>query len=1468
MLGSLVAFLNNKDVQQFLVNKTTKLLSDKLHTKVEIAEVSFELFNKLTLKKVYIADQKGDTLLFANKLNLGIHPLYLLDKQIVCTTLSITDFRAKLVVDKQNKFNLKFFLDALQQKDSSKMTLSFQIDDIKLKQAKISFDNQNFEQKAKGFDAKHILLSDINAQIKLEKFNSNTLLAAIKSLNFKEQSGFELKNLALAIKANTETANITDLEINLPNSEIAFSPISAQYDSLANLKSFEKIKFNFKLKQSKIKLNDLKPFIPELERARGNIKLSADFHGSLSNLRIKKLNFAYNNDLYLNGDFEFSGLPKLNETFIYAKLNEVKTDKTKLQDLLSSIAGRPLVLPDKLNRLGTIRYKGNISGFTSNLVAYGTWRSNIGKINSDLMLEVMPDFKGLSYSGSIKSKDLKIGKLLNDSSDLGNVSFDFSSKGSILPQGKVDGDIQGTISSLSYRNYNYKNIQIKGDFDKHTFDGQVDFDDDNAKLNFTGGLSFENDLPSGRFSLDVDKFNPYRLNLASKNSDIRIAFKAKADFSGKDLTKTNTNLLIDSLNIANDKSEVFVRRIHIKSRIGDTISVLTLNSGLVKGELRGQYNLLSLGGNIKDLLHSYLPSTIAKTTKNNASNTNSINNFVFNFSDFNVNEIAEVLNLDMELAPETSVSGYYNNTNKKVRLEFISPMLRWKTRTFTDAYIICNNPSYALQLSTNASINKTMKVSLDTRMADDSLIVALAWDKPKFFSGKLNFLNRFSRDSKNNLQADIDLYPTQIWLKNIPWDLNKSKMHTDFKKIYVQNFVFKHEDLFVTINGVASKEMADGLDVEMNKVPLTSIIEMVNVNAIKLDGEITGNATLTSVFDKFILSIDAYTKDFSFNNATWGDVKVKSAWDNNRKRLTAKCIAFTPSDTIIRMNGEYFPKNDSLGFYADVKDLNIRFLRRYLNGALQNVDGTASGKVHLFGGLKNFLLEGDIAVKEGRFNIDFLKTAYHFSDTIHIRSNSLRFNNIKVYDAENNSGQVNGWITHNVFKNMKFNFDIDCNKILAINTKKEDNEQFYGKAYGSGRVRIAGDGTKVDFNIRAKTDAGTKIYIPMVTSAVATENTFIKFKQKPDPQKELFLKRKDRTSETTSKTRITLKLQLEATPDAEVQLIVDQTGGDMVRASGNGNLRIEYDNFETMKLYGNFEVEKGEYVFTLQQVVRKNFGIRRGGSIRWSGNPYMAIINLDAFYTIPSVSLLDILDETQLETVARTSVPVNCLLNLTGDLMQPNIKFDIEVPSDQETQRRIKNIVNTEEMMNREMLALLVMNRFYKPDYLQNSRSGLGLDMASILTTTVSGQLNNWLAQLSNKVNVGVNARLGNGQNFSEGGEYEVALMYQPNNRLVISSNVGYRNDLLNTTGTNFIGDVDAEYKLTKSGKLRAKAYSHSADNYYFNTSGNAKTTQGVGFIYREDFNSFRDLMKNYFKINEEKNDSNTVDKKSLNLNK
>ena len=128
--------------------------------------------------------------------------------------------------------------------------------------------------------------------------------------------------------------------------------------------------------------------------------------------------------------------------------------------------------------------------------------------------------------------------------------------------------------------------------------------------------------------------------------------------------------------------------------------------------------------------------------------------------------------------------------------------------------------------------------------------------------------------------------------------------------------------------------------------------------------------------------------------------------------------------------------------------------------------------------------------------------------------------------------------------------------------------------------------------------------------------------------------------------------------------------------------------------------------------------------------------------------------------------------------------------------------------------------------------------MSSVLSSTLSGQLNNALSQVFETNNWNIGTNLSTGDKGWTDMEVEGILSGQLlNNRLLINGNFGYRDNPM--ANTNFVGDFEAEWLITRSGDIRLKAYNETNDRYYTKTN---LTTQGVGIMYKKDFNKWSDL--------------------------
>ncbi|MBQ1585098.1 MAG: translocation/assembly module TamB domain-containing protein, partial [Muribaculaceae bacterium] len=337
------------------------------------------------------------------------------------------------------------------------------------------------------------------------------------------------------------------------------------------------------------------------------------------------------------------------------------------------------------------------------------------------------------------------------------------------------------------------------------------------------------------------------------------------------------------------------------------------------------------------------------------------------------------------------------------------------------------------------------------------------------------------------------------------------------------------------------------------------------------------------------------------------------------------------------------------------------------------------------------------------------------------------------------------------------------------------------------------------------------------------------------------LKQHVQQEENSEPSAYNIDLQGDITPDVALTVVMDPVGGDRIKATGNGHMRMTYNNNGELETYGKYTLNKGTYNFTLQDVIIKDFTIRDGSSISFQGDPYAATLDLEAVYAL-NANIRD-LDESfgQDKDLNRTSVPVHALLRAKGIISQPDISFDLEFPSlTTDAYHKVKSIISTDEMMNRQIIYLLALNRFYTPEYMGTSAKQNEF-ITSVASSTIAGQLSNILGKMTDNLSIAPNVRTDKGD-FSDV-EVDVALSSQLlNNRLLLNGNFGYRDNTYNTSNTNFIGDFDLEYLLNSKGTFRLKAYNHFNDqNYYLR---NALTTQGVGIVWKHDFDKPRSKSK------------------------
>ena len=1452
LLATVFILLNSNKVQNYIARRATTALSEKLKTKVSIGEIDYRFFNTFRFENLYIEDLKKDTLLFVGNGYADFDFWGFFKGKFIFNDVLLDKLDGNLVIDTAGVSNLDFVIKAFKKppKEKSPTLVDFNLKDIRITNSSFRFSNLQHRSTDDStlFDAGRMSFSHINAKIAVDYLRGDSLAATVFSFNARDKSGLTVENLNTQIRGFKTGFSFPHLNIQLPNSLLTLDSVRMDYDSIGALKDImNSTRWHAQIRPSSLSLRDLSAFAPMLATMNDPVKISGNISGKISSFRLQDFDLKYRNSLVLKANVDLNGIPDFQEAFIYADIKDFGINKGEAQDLIAKLTKKPFVLPNELSRLGTVRYRGNISGFFSNLVAYGNITTDVGSLKTDILLQLKNNMHDVLYNGTVESGSFQLGTLLANNT-LGKTSFKINTKGSKLQNKSLQGTLTGTVPEIYLNKYTYQYIKLDGNYDGSGFEGSVNIADPNLTADFNGMVDLTQKLPVFHFDLLVDHADIYALKLTDKYLDSHLSFRGNTNMVGNSPDNLNGYLLLDSILFVNKGKELAMNLLLFESEVGNG-SKFSVTSELINGTFDGNFKYSTIPQTVTSMLQNYLPALSGKNVIRKLKTNGGDNHIDIDLTINDTKLLSDVLELPFTLDGTTSVKGYLDELSQLLEIRAETPYLSFGKRKIQDILVNVNNADMQLNLAASGKYNFAtdfLNLNLKASASNDSLYTQLAWQNNDSIlnAGELQASTRFFKE--NDLtSARININPTQFILSDSVWDIGASQITVNpDSTLDIQKFKIHKNDQYILIDGLLSRNNSDVLEVEMNEIDIDYILSLIRFNPISVKGKATGIASIHGVLRQPIFESNLFVKNAYLNNSLLGDAYIFTGWERNNSELLISGTFVENNDTVALANGFYSLKNDSIDFTFDANRLNLGFLQRWLGQIVQNVNGKGTGSVRMYGPSKNIGFEGSLLAEDTKLTLDFLKTTYSFSDSIRLTRKSIEMKNITVYDAERNSGLLNGIVKHDgKFQNFNYDIKINARNMLALNTKQEDNDFFYGKAYGSGNVHIYGTDQVTNIDIDVTSQPKTKMYISVGGATTANENDFITFVNATDSTglvspKTAVLQKKEMA--------MNLTLNMDITPEADIQLIIDPQAGDMITANGSGSLRLEYDDRSDLKLYGDYTIVRGTYLFTLQELLRKQFKIDQGSTITWSGDPLRAQLDIRAIYSL-TASLRDLMDQNILSSTGRSSVPVNTVLNITDELTHPTIKFDIDLPASDETLKmQVRNLINTEEMMNRQMVYLLLFNKFYTPDYNRTASSlatTTGSTISSFLSNTAFGQLNNWLSQFSNNLSLGVNWR-SSGYGSAISNEYEGEIMFQPNNRFVVNGNIGYRDD--NFTKNKIIGDLDVEYMLTESGKYRLKAYNHTVDRYSLRA---APFIQGVGVVYKEEFNSWGELWRRYLNL-------------------
>lgn len=1438
--------LRSPRVQTKITQQIADYLSDELETQVSVEGVDIGFFNRLILEGLYVEDLKGDTLAYLNSLHLGLNYVSLDKNQIYLSKVRVDDLKFYLhKYEGDEKMSIQFLIDYFKiPKDTLDKTVwDIRSNALELRNAAFQLRNHYSDKTNLGIDYKDLDVRKINLLVDEIQLDGDTVFGNITKLNCYENRGFFLKHFEGKAKVSPTELMVQNLNIQTIGSDIKLD-LHYTYDEWSDYKSFiQNVRMDYEFQNSEVDLKDVAFFAKGLNGLKEKLTISGHVYGPISSLNARNLKLSYGERTSLHGDIDLDGLPNIRETFLHLNLKQLTTH---FSDLIRVPAppfedGKHLPLPHNLANLGTMNFKGSFTGFLNDFVAYGKLDTEIGQVRTDISLRQHESSGLLAYSGELQSYDFDIGKFF-DEEKVGKVSLDARVTGKGLTKDEINAKLDGSVQSIELVGYDYQGIQVNGEFARSMFSGEVTAQDTNLALVFRGGFDLSQELPQFNFHADVAHANLYELNLLRERENATVSGVVDVDFTGDDIDN-----LLGVIEISNavytqqDTIRYVVSEFELNVDTNSTGKHLNLQSDLADADFNGKFSFRNIPKAANNLLQKHLPSYSADYKSLPAEEGLE---FDFDMHLKKTELVSFFLAPGLSISDSSHVHGNYSSTKNEVSVVASIPKVTYADLSMNNVQINAANPGKEFELGLTArKLNITdslylKSLDINSFTFHDSLGLVVQWDNKSkrensaFIRGAASF--------PKNQGINFHLEPSQVTVAGIEWTVAPDNLlRVDTSSFTFNNFLFLNENQHIGLNGVIADDPLAKLNVRLKDFDLSNLNFGTAKKGLRFKGEVSGNAQVSGIYDELFLTNQLSVDSLMLNEVMIGTGELNNTWIPSTRSIQVFGLLQRKDQTSLSIIGEFFPGNDraqNFNIKASVDKIPLGVFNPYIKQVITDVKGLAKADLSLKGTLRSPELSGYVVLKKADLLVTYLNTRFTVDDTVFVKPDGFYFKNLMANDEQGNEGKINGWVKHKAFKNIRFDAKLIAENFLALNTNSAMNSLYYGRGLGSGQVRFFGEPKDMHLEVAMKTERGTRFHIPLFGAKSVDESEFITFVRPKGLEEKIEIEDEFQVSFKN----LTLDMDIEVTSDAQVQLIFDPAVGDIIKGKGDGDISMSLDKAGNFKMFGDYYINKGEYLFTLQNIINKKFLIQQGGTITWSGDPYNALVNIDATYGVRT-SLYDLMYPDTTNDSYKKRIQVDCMLKLTDNLLNPNIAFDIDLPNtDESTKTDVRNKIgvgNVQEM-NRQVFGLLVLNRFFPTEDQNQALQQAGGFLTSSTSEMISNQLSNWLSKISNDFDIGLNYRPGDDITSDE---LQASLSTQLfNNRILIDGNVGVANT--QSSSSNIVGDVNIEYKITSDGRFRVRAFNKSND---INTlTDNAPFTQGVGLSYQREFDRLGDLFR------------------------
>ena len=1427
-------------IQNFVARRITNHLSNEIKSTIAFGKIEYDFFNTLIITDLLIKDQSNDTLIYSKELDINIRKISLISGSFRFGKVVLEKPVISLVTDSAGKMNLSWYLQMLRLPDDSlkESKIRLIIDEINVNEGRFSFVNVGGKKGKAPFNINNLKVSELNGQVEDFIFQGDSTAFEIYNIGFKESSGLLVKKMNSNVVISKQSLKFNSLQINSSESVLSLLLVELRPDPINNFRNFtEEVRLDVVFERSDISTSELKYFVPLSREIEEEISISGRIFGTVEELRGRNINFFYGDHTDLNCDFDITGLTDIDNAFIFIDVSSLNTNAGDIEKLDISEKGK-IRLPPFVYEMGNISFAGSFTGFTTDFVTYGKLATRLGNVRMDLSLR--PEQSRFRIRGLINGSNIDLGSISDRRGLLGKLSMEAHIDGHASSLENFATNLTGKIDSIEINSYTYRNIALNGFFTEKMWDGNINVEEENIKMELLGMFNFREELPEFDFSLNLREANLHKLNFDPKDSTSRLTMLLTSNFVGNNIDNLDGEIKLINSTIKKYGNALELKGFSIKAHKDNGKPALSLTTDFADADIKGYYSFSGLSDMVKLTLAGLVPSVYEIPVTEDRNETN---NFTFNINFKNTEQINNFFKTGLLFSENSYINGIIS-ADSIMTLNGKSASFSAGNNVFNDltinAYVSKSSLSADISTSSLEFMGQTnlkeFMINLDAR--PDNFNFLLGWDNKEKVLNKGTFSahGTFSKSVIENgnplLKVRID--SSDVYVRNNLWKINESGIVIDSNTVIINNVFIANNSYYYQIDGSVSEDPRDtlslsfqGIDISpLNYITKKTKPESAGLIPLNISGRLNGNILVNDVYENPVVQGNILINDLSLLGDIYGNMSINSEWNTRKRVINLDANSNLNGATILDVEGYYDPSSKEIDLDVIADKLPIGALNPLLKVFASGISGFATGEVKLSGMLNKLDLTGSILAQDASVKIDYLQTVYRLNDRINFDKEGILFNNVRLNDVNGNTATLNGYVHHKNLKDYQADLVVTMNRSMVINTRPKDNELFYGTGFASGKTNIRTSPAVLSFDISASTEKNTKFFIPLNSGSTIADYSFITF---IDPNKPDTLQLKGaKVPEVARQTGIDLNIDLEITPDAEVKLIFDEKVGDEMTGTGSGDLNINLDRKGIFRISGDYIIEKGDYLFTLGNILNKPFEVESGGRITFNGEIENAEIDLNAVYELKT-SLREILQDDRYKE--RTDV--ECHLNLTGNLFNPAVRLNIELPNaDEETRTYLKSMITTEEELNRQFFSLLAMNSFMATNTSSSGTSAMAVTTFEML----SNQFSNMLSQISNDFDIGINYRPGN-QNINSQ-ELEVALSTQLLDDKVLVNIRGTSSTQENTSAIS--GDFDAEIRITE--KIRFKVFNRYNNPAY--TGRLSDYTQGIGIFYRQEFDRFMNLFR------------------------